>query len=302
MCNQNNLTQSLRETARRGLIHFLYIYFLRFFLPLGLFFYYLFFIFSRNWFATHQRTFLLDFVAQITHTQHILSYPPRALHNDDDANKNTTPLFDKTSAASSTLANYTLNLFHVLTPSLSPQTFLLFSVVLLIFFSYFVFFFLFYYGSHFLIFFLCSFKFFNASYNFPSIFLVFFFNLSLRLSYLFFRAPYGMLLVCVLSHIHNLFRTFLPFRLKTFSFVFFFTFSLKSSKLQLSTTQHGFWKPTTLINLFSLSLNFPSLFFHLPNWLLSVVLAAWCCFQTGISIIFKFVCPVLQFFFGVLSY
>lgn len=102
MCNQNNLTQSLRETARRGLIHFLYIYFLRFFLPLGLFFYYLFFIFSRNWFATHQRTFLLDFVAQITHTQHILSYPPRALHNDDDANKNTTPLFDKTSAASST--------------------------------------------------------------------------------------------------------------------------------------------------------------------------------------------------------
>lgn len=102
MCNQNNLTQSLRETARRGLIHFLYIYFLRFFLPLGLFFYYLFFIFSRNWFATHQRTFLLDFVAQITYTQHILSYPPRALHNDDDANKNTTPLFDKTSAASST--------------------------------------------------------------------------------------------------------------------------------------------------------------------------------------------------------
>lgn len=107
MCNQNNLTQSLRETARRGLILFLYIYFLRFFLPLGLFFYYLFFIFSRNWFATHQRTFLLDFVAQITHTQHILSYPPRALHNDDDdddddANKNTTPLFDKTSAASST--------------------------------------------------------------------------------------------------------------------------------------------------------------------------------------------------------
>lgn len=76
------------EKPHRGLIHFLYL-FSSIFPLLGLILLYLFFIFSRNWFATHQRTFLLDFVAH--YKSHIHTYPPRALHNDD-ANKNTTPL------------------------------------------------------------------------------------------------------------------------------------------------------------------------------------------------------------------
>lgn len=128
----------------------------------------------------------------------------------------------------------------MLTPSLSPQTFL--SVWFYLSSFPILFFFLFYYGSHFLIFFLCSFKFFNGATTFLQSSLIFslvpffVFNLSLRISYLFFRAPYGMLLVCVLSHIHNLFRSFLPLRLKTFSFFFsFFSEKFKTSTFHNTT-------------------------------------------------------------------
>lgn len=110
--------------------------------------------------------------------------------------------------------------------------------------------------------FLPSFKFFNARYNFPSIFLDFLFffcflpfNLSLRLSYLFFR----LLMECC-SYAYS-FPAFLRSLLELF--VLFFNFF--KEKFKTSTFHNTLSvcvcrsENSTLINLFC----FPSLFFHL---------------------------------------
>lgn len=270
MCNQNNLTQSLREKPRRGLIH-VFLYLFSSILPLRcLVLLPLLYFFKKLvcYAPTHFFAWLCS-TLQIIHT-HTLSRTPREHCTTTTTPIKTLHLFDKTSPSSQvvltgftltnppTLANYTLNLFHALTSTLSPQTFLSVWFYWSFFFSYFVFFYSFTLFDPFL----SSFKFFNTRYNFPSISLDFF-----EVKLFIFQAPYGMLLVCVLSH--NLFQLFLDQLLNLhFSFLFFKE-KFKTSTFHNTTHTHmaGRSENSTLINLFA-SLHF----FHLLLLLLSVVL------------------------------
>lgn len=78
------------------------------------------------------------------------------------------------------------------------------------------------------------------------------------------------------------------------NFSFYFSiFSRKSSKLQLSTT-HSVCVPLFWKQHFNKSFLLPFTFFSPAR--VAVAISVWCCFQTGISIIFKFVCCKPVFF------
>lgn len=262
MCNQNNLTQSsLREATQRINTLFIFIFFdfspsrAYFIIPLLYFFKKLVCYAPTHFFAW------LCSTLQITYTrtpqEHCTTTTPiKTLH-----------LFDKTSPVPSSTDQLHLNQSPP-SPLWRTTHWIYFTRLLLrchhkLFFecgfTYPSFLILYFFtGSHFLILSVLPLNFSTQGTTFLQSSLIFrffffpLFNLSLRLSYLFFR----LLMECC-SYAYS-FPTFLPSLLDLF--FCFPIFSRKSSKLQLSTTQPcvPFWKQH-----FNKSFLLPFTFFHL---------------------------------------